>query len=145
MRSSLVTTLVLVLTFASTRLTAEDSQPGLPSGGNVEKIPTIKEIMRDAHRCRTNYIYLVRRGLQQQDTAWFDAEQKSRELVKMGHYLQQNTPPKGTRDDWEKITNIYISHATLLADAAERQDMETATHHLGKLQRMCATCHRAHR
>lgn len=108
-------------------------------------LPTIKEIMNQAHRCRSNYISQVRIGLSQPEVPWTNVEQRSRDLVQMGKYLQRNTPKRNWGEPWERITNVYISHATLLADAAERQDLESAKWHSEKMRALCARCHREHR
>lgn len=111
----------------------------------AERIPTIREIMQQAHRCRNNYIYQVSRDLNQPEVEWSNLEQRSRDLIQMGKYLQQNTPPRGAGPAWERITGVYISHATLLADAVERRDLLTAQEHTVKLKQLCAHCHSAHR
>jgi hypothetical protein len=63
----------------------------------------------------------------------------------MGKLLARNTPPGGTRESWDHLTTLYIAHATILVDATQHKDMESAMNHTKKLFAMCATCHRAHR
>jgi len=115
------------------------------AGGEDDKLPTIKEIMNEAHRCRTAYVRVVKEQLQKDTPDWEGAEKTSKELVRMGKLLARNTPPGGTRESWEHLTTLYIAHATILVDATQRKDMETALNHSKKLYGMCATCHRAHR
>jgi hypothetical protein len=119
--------------------------PRCSADAEGDKVPTIKEIMEKAHRCRTAYIKLVREELVKADPNWPVVENKSKEMVQMGHWLAKNTPPRGSKESWEKFTSLYVAHATILTDAAERKDKETALVHQKKLSAMCATCHREHR
>lgn len=123
----------------------EDSSPGDAAPATVEPIPTIRQIMQQAHRCQNNYIYQVGRDLKQLEVDWSNLEQRSRDLIRMGKYLQQNTPPRGGGKEWERITGVYVAHATLLADAVDRHDLPTAQQHTQQLKQLCARCHRAHR
>jgi len=116
-----------------------------PAHGEPEKIPTIQEIMSQSHSCSNNYIYRVRRELQKEDPDWYILANRGDDLVRLGKLLGKNTPPRGTRESWEHLTNVYVAHATLLADAAEREDKAAAVVHQKALSSMCATCHRAHR
>jgi hypothetical protein len=135
-------TLLLMLIFCSVTLVAA---PGPPPRGDEEKIPTIKEIMRESHQCQTAYIKTVRDELKKDQPSWSLVESKSRDLIKSGKLLAKNTPPKGTPEAWEKITGVYTANAVLLTDAAERRDKDTAIRHQQAMFRMCAACHRAHR
>jgi hypothetical protein len=108
-------------------------------------VPTISEIMIEAHGCRTAYIKQVRTELAKDEPDWLVVESKSRELVRVGKLLALNAPPKGTRAEWEQITNLYVARATVLTDSAERKDKEEAGLTARRIGMMCSTCHRAHR
>ncbi len=122
--------------------------PLVPAGtaaGDEEKTPTIKEIMQQAHSCRSNSLARIREQINRDDPNWTVLENRAEDLMRFGKQLAANTPPKGTTESWERLTAVYTSHATLLADAAHREDRETAGLHLKKLSSMCAACHKAHR
>ncbi len=115
------------------------AEPGKPL------VPTIKEIMREAHSCRTAYIGDVRRELSKPEPDWTVIESRSRDLVRVGKLLALNTPPAGTSESWEKLTTLYVARATVLAEAAGRRDTDEAKLVGQRLGTMCAGCHRAHR
>lgn len=108
-------------------------------------VPTIKEIMREAHQCRTAYIRDVRVEMDKEEPDWELIGNRSRELVRAGNLLSLNTPPKGSAESWEKLTSLYIARATVLTDAAERKDKDEGRVVARRLQSMCASCHRAHK
>ena len=108
-------------------------------------VPSISEIMVEAHGCRTAYIKQIRNELTKDDPDWIVVESKSRELVRVGKLLALNSPPKGTREAWDHITNLYVARATVLVDAAERKDKPEADLLSRRITTMCVTCHRAHR
>lgn len=119
--------------------------PETPSRGTAAPLPSIRDIMQEAHRCRTAYILTVRQELQKDQPNWDVVRKKSTDLVRMGNLLGLNKPPRGSAESWSKLTGLYVAHATLMADAAERTDKETANRHQLALSRMCIGCHREHR
>src|SRR5213082_2036914 len=76
------------------------------------KIPTIKEIMQEAHRGPTAYILEVRKELSRENTDWPVVEQKGKDLVRMGRLLAMNTPPKGSKESWRNYADVYVASAT---------------------------------
>jgi hypothetical protein len=109
-----------------------------------EKVPTIVEIMEEAHRCRTAYVRLAGNECRKEEPDWSVVETRGKELVRMGKLLAKNTPPRGTKESWEQLTTVYVAHATLLEDAGRRKDRESANYHVRKLTAMCNTCHKSH-
>ena len=141
--------LVLALFLVVPELTARDEQDRyepLPPLTNADlKVPTIAQIMQEAHRCRTNYIGQVRFQLGKSDTDWSEVEKKSNDLVRMGQLLWLNNPKKGSRDSWGLFTSVYVANASLLAEAAQKKDKPLALQYQKNLSGMCITCHKAHR
>jgi hypothetical protein len=110
-----------------------------------EKVPTIKKMMDEAHRCTTAYVKIAGNEARKEDPSWPLVEQKSRELVQIGKWLGQNTPPKGSKESWEQFTNVYVAQATIMLDGALKHDKNTVIDQQKKLYAMCSQCHRAHR
>ena len=133
-----------VLFAAACAAVAQADPPAQPEPPKT-LVPTIADIMDEAHGCRTAYIKQVRNELAKDEPDWYVVESKSRELVKVGKLLALNTPPNGSRESWERQTTLYTARATVLLDAAERRDKEEAVVETNRMIRMCATCHRAHR
>ena len=141
--------LILALLLLIPELAARDDQDRyepLPRPTNAElKIPSIAEIMQEAHRCRTNYIGQVRTQLARSEPDWPEVEKKSNDLVRMGQMLWLNNPKKGSRDSWEMFTSVYVANASLMTDAAQKKDKNLALQYQKNLQGMCITCHKAHK
>lgn len=108
-------------------------------------VPTIKEIMREAHQCRSAYIRVVRTEIEKDEPDWALIGGRSRELVRAGKLLSLNSPPKGSAESWDQLTSLYIARATVLADAAERKDKDEGRVVARRLHSMCASCHRVHK
>lgn len=108
-------------------------------------VPTIKEIMQRSHRCSNAYIRDVEDELDKKESDWTVVAARARELVRVGKLLALNTPPKGSKESWEKLTTLYTARATVLVDAAERKDKEEATLQTERFFGLCRTCHQAHR
>jgi len=107
-------------------------------------VPTIVQIMDEAHRCRTNYVGQVTREAGKDDPDWEAAGVRSRDLIRMGELLAKNTPPRGSADSWEHFTTLYVANARLMADAAEKRRKDDVLYHTRKLRAMCAECHKKH-
>jgi hypothetical protein len=133
-----------VLFAAACAAVAQADPPGRPEAPKT-LVPTIAEIMDEAHGCRTAYIKQVRTELAKDEPDWDVVESKSRELVRVGKLLAMNTPPHGTRESWDRQTTLYTARATVLVDAAGRRDKEEAVVETNRMIQMCATCHRNHR
>ena len=116
-----------------------------PANAELERLPSIAEIMQQAHRCRDAYILHVRNQLAKPDPDWQEVEKRSKDLVRMGQLLSLNKPPRGSQETWELLTSVYVARASLLGDAAQNKDKESALLHQKKLSSMCVTCHQAHR
>lgn len=119
--------------------------PAPAAGPEKPLVPTIKEIMRQSHRCSNAYIGFVEDELDKKEPDWAVVEAKSRELVRVGKLLALNTPPKGTAGSWERFTTLYTARATVLVDAAGRKDRREAELTTERMLGMCVTCHRAHK
>ncbi|HJZ59782.1 MAG TPA: hypothetical protein VKE74_32875 [Gemmataceae bacterium] len=137
--------LIPVALFFVSLVAVARAEPAARSEPPRELVPSISDIMVEAHGCQTAYIKQVRNELAKDEPDWYLVEAKSRDLVRVGKLLALNNPPHGSRESWEKFTAVYTARATVLVDAAERKDKEEATVETTRMLRMCATCHRAHR
>lgn len=125
---------------------------GLLGSGNLhgepEKALSIKDIMQEAHRgCNSNghnYFRLISDQLIKVAPDWAVAEQRSRDLVRMGKMLSQLPPPRGSLDSWRTFTDRYMAEAAITLEAVEQRDIAAAQKHL-RLIANCRDCHMAHR
>lgn len=134
--------LAAVLAVGTVLAQAPDTEP------KKGQLPSIKEIMRESHLCRTSYLNLIRQQLAKEnpeELQWEIVTAKSLGLVSAGKMLAMNEPPKGSKASWEHRTTLYVANAVLMHDAAERKDKDDVSYHLKKLGGMCRTCHQEHR
>ena len=66
-------------------------------------------------------------------------------LVELYEELGKNTPPKGDKESWKKLSLAFADSAADLDKAAQAKDKETAVAALDGLQNSCMGCHRQHR
>ena len=116
--------------------------------GEPEKVLSIRDIMQEAHRgCNSNghnYFRLINDQLTKVAPDWAVAEQRSRDLVRMGKMLSQHTPPRGSLDSWRTFTDRYVAEAAITLEAVEQRDIAAAQKHL-RLIANCRDCHVAHK
>jgi hypothetical protein len=76
---------------------------------------------------------------------WDDAQKEAKTMADLGSMLGKNTPPKGDKDNWDKLTKKFATEAKAVADAADKKDKEAATTAIKAFQKSCKTCHDAHK
>ncbi len=110
-----------------------------------KKDPSIKEIMTKAHKGGDSLIQGVGKGLKAAEPDWDEVHKKTKELVKLGTSLGKNTPPKGEKESWEKVTKKYVDNAKALDEAVDQKDKAAAQDAHKKLSGSCMECHKAHK
>src|SRR5438067_185117 len=91
-----------------------------------DKPPSIKAIMTKAHKGGDSILAKVRIELKTEDTDWAEVQKMSKELVDLGTALGKNTPPRGEKESWQRLTGLYRTNATALNSAAGRKNKEQA-------------------
>ena len=115
------------------------------SAAQDEKVPTIKQIMGKAHKGGNALINHIGKDLKAAEPDWKHIQEDTKELLDLGKSLGKNTPPKGEKTAWEKVTKQYVDTATALNTAAEKMDKQAAVDAHKKLTTYCAGCHKAHK
>src|SRR5262249_29479237 len=113
--------------------------PGSPAAD-----PSIKDVMKRAHMGSSSLLPEVGRDLKASPPAWADLQKHVKELGELGASLNKNTPPKGDRESWDKLTRAYLADVRSLEDAAGKQDRAAAQTALNKLNGSCKACHSEH-
>jgi cytochrome c556 len=106
-------------------------------------LPDISAIMKKAHAKTDGY--LARIGGAAKDGKWDDAQKYAKDLVLAGEALGKNTPPKGAKASWEKLTSAYVTNAKAVADATEKKDAKATQTALGAITKSCGGCHSVHK
>lgn len=113
--------------------------------GEPEQLLPIKVICyRGCNRNSDSYVRIIGTQLARFEPDWREVEQNSRDLVRMGKLLAQHKPPRGDLESWRKLTDLYTARATLVVDAVEQRDKDTALKQL-RLVVNCRACHQAHK
>jgi hypothetical protein len=108
-------------------------------------VPSIRDIMQQSHRSNNSHVGVIENELNKKNPDWTVIEARSLELVRVGKLLALNTPRKGSKESWEKLTALYTARATVLVDAAEQRDREEAVLQIDRFYDLCCNCHHAHR
>jgi hypothetical protein len=78
---------------------------------------------------------------------WEDAEKIGKQFKELGDALAKQTPPKGEKESWEKLTKAYSEAGTAAAEAAGKKDgkaLADAAKHFNP-GASCKDCHSAHK
>jgi hypothetical protein len=116
-----------------------------PSTAADKDSPAIKEIMTKAHKGPDSLIGKLGAELKDDDPEWPKVQAQTKELVGLGAALGKNTPPKGDKESWEKLTTAYEDNAKDMDKAAQKKDKATTAADLKNLTNMCMHCHKAHK
>ena len=107
--------LVLGLTVMARAVAADDP-----------KVPTSKEIMTKLNKGPDCLKAVLAKQLKADTQDWTLIQKESREFAEATAALGKNTPKKGDKDSWDKLTKAYATDAKALATAAEKKDSTTA-------------------
>jgi hypothetical protein len=133
-RPVLVLATIALVSVALGRIAAQDDKP-----------PSIEDIMTKAHKGGNSLIASVGKGLRTPTPDWDSLHQKTQELVTLGSALGKNTPPKGEKASWDKLTSLYVTNAHKLDEAVAEKNKNDATAAHRRLTGSCKTCHNAHK
>jgi cytochrome c556 len=79
------------------------------------------------------------------DGKWDDAQKEAKTMTDLGSKLGKNSPPKGDKEDWDKLTKKFSTQAKAIADAADKKDSDGATTAIKAFKGSCKACHDAHK
>jgi hypothetical protein len=116
-----------------------------PLSAEQDKDPTIKEIMKKAHKGDDSLLQTLGRDLKKDKPDWDAIQMKTKELVQLGTALGKNAPPMGDQDSWEAQTTRYLRLGQAMEDYVRAQDQAKAAGLQMRLSRSCENCHKAHK
>jgi hypothetical protein len=116
---------------------------GVRVSADDEKLPSISEIMKKAHKKTDGY--LDKLTAEAKGGKWDDAKDDAKSLLLAGEALGKNTPPKGEAKSWEKLTAKYVESAKGVSEAVEKKDSKAVTDSIGAIRKSCGACHSAHK
>jgi cytochrome c556 len=113
-------------------------------GAADDKVPTIADVMK-AVNGKAGLQKAVGKALTSNMLDWADIQKKTKEMVEHIEALSKNTPEKGTKESWEKLTKSWLASAKKVDEAAKSKDKDATNKALTELRGACQTCHKAHR
>jgi cytochrome c556 len=107
-----------------------------------KKVPTIKEIMKATHgkngfRAKYEKAY--------KDENWKEAAKLAKDWEACAENLAKNTPPEGSKEDFEKQANAYVKNLKTLEEATDKMEKKRIQGSLGYVGGSCKKCHTAHK
>jgi cytochrome c556 len=129
--------LLLILLLAGVVVGLGGAEPG--------KAPDIKQIMQRANK-PTGIYFNLKKDLEDEEPSWTEMRTEAHDLAQLAAALGKQTPPKGDKASWMKLSRAYADNAQGLYQAVAKKDKKAAR---AALTRMggdtCKTCHKAHR
>ena len=107
------------------------------------RTPSISDVMRKVNS-KMGLSKAVGKALRGDTVSWSDVEKQTKEIVEHIEDLGKNTPPKGSKESWEKLTKEYLENAKALNEAVKKKDKAKATEVMMKIGRSCGACHNVH-
>ena len=119
---------------------------GLGLGGaEPAKALDIKQIMQQANK-PTGLYFNLKRDLEDDDPMWTEMRAEARELAQLASSLGKQTPPKGDKASWLKLTRAYADEAKGLYEAVLKKDRRAARAAVARMGgATCTACHKVHR
>jgi hypothetical protein len=75
---------------------------------------------------------------------WDDAKKIGEQLKKFGGDLGKNTPEKGSKESWAKLSEKFNKQMTAMAKGAEDKDAKAVDAAATAFKGSCKACHDAH-
>jgi hypothetical protein len=124
---------------------SDASKPSVPVGPPPEPTPLAKTMQR-MHRGPGAILPSIRFGLMAEESAtWEETQQATKEYADLCASLQKETPPKGDKESWAKLTKKCVEDAMAMDAAARKKDMDATLAAHQKVSNSCGECHKAHK
>ncbi len=117
---------------------------GVAAALAVAADPPIKEIMTKGHMGGDSLLGGIEKQVKADSPDWDAVTKNADQLVEFGKVLAKSDPPKdakGTKEAWQKQTQIYVDNVTALDDAAKKKDKSATAASAMKLRNSCGGCH----
>jgi hypothetical protein len=83
--------------------------------------------------------------LEAENPPWETLQTQTKEFAQLASSMSKNTPPRGHKESWDKLTSAYAEWASDLDEAVQTKNKAAALETHGKLAGSCMACHREHR
>jgi cytochrome c556 len=113
--------------------------------GRQDEAASIKKVMGKLHGKGKGLLPAVSKALQSDSPNWAEVKKGSKLIVDLSRTIVDVEPPKGDKENYNKLSKAYLASATDLHEAAEAEDAAKAKAAAKKLGGTCKTCHSAHK
>jgi hypothetical protein len=110
-----------------------------------DKVPSVKDIMKRLNAGTNCLRANIDKDLKADEPDWPEIQRGSKEFALLAAALGKNTPPKGDKQSWQKLTTAYSDEARALEAASQKKDKRAAQAAHDRLAVACKACHDAHR
>jgi cytochrome c556 len=117
----------------------------LLAGAADESTPSIKQVMVKLHKGASSPLAQLKTDLGASAPDWDKIQKSSKDFVILGAALAKNTPSKGEKESWVKLSDLYFEDAKALDSAAKNHDLAAAKAAHQRLAASCKSCHGAHK
>ena len=110
-----------------------------------DSVPQIEEIMKKVNSKKAGLQFKLVEGVKASDPKWDDMGKQAKDYKKLIDFLAKNNPPKGDKSSWETMTKKYSEGAAKVEEAVSKKDKDGTTKALESMNKMCGSCHKAHK
>lgn len=114
-------------------------------GAEPDKAPDIKQIMQRANK-PTGIYFNLKKDVEDAEPMWAEMSERARELAKLAAALGKQSPTKGEKASWSKLSRAYADDARGLSQAVAKKDKKAARAAIARMGGgTCKNCHKVHR
>ncbi|SIO55878.1 Cytochrome C' [Singulisphaera sp. GP187] len=117
----------------------------LLAGADNEATPSIKQVMVKLNKGPNSPLAKLKTDLGASTPDWDNIQKSTKDFVVLGAALAKNTPSKGDKASWDKLSDLYFKDSKALDDAAKSHDLAAAKAAHQRLSTSCKSCHGAHK
>jgi cytochrome c556 len=117
----------------------------LLAGAADESTPSIKQVMVKLHKGAPSPLAKLKTDLGASAPDWDKIQKSTKDFVILGAALAKNSPSKGEKDSWVKLSDLYFEDAKALDNAAKHHDVAAAKAAQQRLSASCKSCHGVHK
>ncbi|AGA28081.1 cytochrome c [Singulisphaera acidiphila] len=132
-------------TFALTAGVVLIASVSLLAGADNEATPSIKQVMVKLNKGPNSPLAKLKTDLSASAPDWESIEKSAKDFVTFGAALTKNSPSKGDKASWTKLSDLYLADSKALDTAAKNHDLAAAKAAHQRLSASCKACHGAHK
>ena len=112
-----------------------------------DKVADVSTIMKKNNGGKKSNGKLIDAALKSGDVKWDEVAKLAKDYNKYAADLPKNTPDKGDKASWDKLSKAYADEAKKLDEAAGKKDLDATKAAIATLIKpaTCKACHDVHK